>query len=655
MLHGYGDLVRIDLTTRSVNREPLPRDVVKRFIGGMGVNDWYLWQHFLEVDPHIDPLSADNVLIAGLGPLGATGFGLGSKMKFTYKSPLTGFFGDSSSGGDLASQLRWAGVDHLVITGRSKQPVYIFIKDSTIEIRDATHLWGLDTRETVERLRSGEVPRGAGIACIGPAGENGVRFAGIMVTEDRAAGRTGSGCVAGSKNLKAIVAQGTRGVSVHDPKAAMGAAKRIFGKIETDPLAYLFKAYGTLNAVTYYDAIGGNSYRNAQSCKVPDEKIALMSTDWYSAHMKLRDRACCPGCTLGCDSSCKIKGDETERAGRLAGPPGGSPEYFSIATFGFGCDIPDLPAITHLHRICNDYGMDLGEIGGIIPFLMELWERGIITADHTRQWFGEPLSLEWGDLGAVERILRAVAFQENELGRICSQSIEKVAQALEKMTGKPTGPYLVCGKGGTSLHEEIRLFPIWAVNYAVASRGCDHLKGLNLIDKGFRQDISMDWLGKPDAGIGYTPDLKGAAAAMTENYAAVINCLGMCIFRPSSEPLHMPPSLLSEAYTALTGIPLTPEELLLAGERSCNLEKAFNSRLGLRRKDDRLSSRWMNDPADFSLGHGMKAADYLDELLDEYYEKRGWDPTSSLPTRKKLVSLGLTDVADVLESENAAA
>lgn len=652
-MHGYGDIVRVDLTKGTVKRDPMPLELAKKFVGGMGINDWLLWQHFLEVDPQIDPLSKDNVLIAGLGPLGATGFGLGSKMKFTFKSPVTGFFGDSTCGGNFASHLRWAGVDHLVITGRAREPVYLYIEDSTIEIRDARHLWGLGTHETVRELRAGEVASRAGIACIGLAGENGVRYACIMATEERAAGRTGAGCVAGSKNLKAIVALGSRGISVHDPDAAMRAAERIFDAIDADPLIYVFKKNGTLNMVDFYDAIGGNAYLNNQFSKVPDEKVGLMGPNWYAANMKLRDLACSPGCTFGCDSSCQIKGHETKLAKRLAGPVGGSPEYFTIASFGMGCDIPDFAAITHLHRACNEYGMDIGEIGGIIPFLMELWERGIITEDHTREWFGEPVSFEWGNFDAVEKIIRAVAFQENVLGEICSQNVEKVAEALEKITDRPTTPYVVCGKGGSAFHEEIRSFPIWAVNFAVASRGCDHLKGLNIIDKGFRQDISMEWLGKPDAGVGYTPDLKGAAAALAENYVASINCLGVCIFRPATDPLCMPPNLLADAYSALTGIALTPEEMVLAGERACNLEKAFNSRLGLRRKDDRLCARWMEEPVTFEYGEGMKGEDYLEGLLDEYYERHGWDKHTALPTRKKLTALGLSDVADVLQKERA--
>ncbi len=652
-MNGYGDIVRIDLTSGSIEREPVSLELARRFIGGMGINDWLLWEHFLKVDPKIDPMSEDNVLIAGLGPMGATGFGLGSKMKFTFKSPATGFFGDSTVGGSFSSHMRWAGIDHIVVTGKAKEPVYIYIDDSAIEVRDANHLWGLGTRETAEKLRSGEVPSEAGIASIGPAGENGVRYACIMVTEERAAGRVGSGCVAGSKNLKAIAAHGTKGISVHDPQRALESARRIFEAIDNDPLIYGFKRNGTLNMVDFYDAIGSNAYRNNQFSDVPNEKVALMTPNWYADNIKLRDRACSPGCTFGCDSTCRVKGDETDLAKRLAGPAGGSPEYLSIATFGMGCDIPDIPAITHFHETCNDYGMDFGEIGGIIPFLMELWERGIIKEEHTQEWFGEPMTLEWGNFDAVEKIICAVAFQENDLGKICSCNIEKASEELDKVTDIPTSPYVVCGKGGMSFHEEMRSFPIWAVNAAVASRGCDHLKGINIIGKGSRQDISMEWLGKPDAGIAYGTHIKGTMAAVSENYAAAINCLGICILRPASDPLLLPAELFTEAYEALTGIALTHEEILLAGERACNLEKAFNSRIGLRRKDDRLCDRWMNEPVTFEYGKGMKAGDYLNDLLDEYYERHGWDKHTSLQTRDKLDSLGLSEVADVLAKEGA--
>jgi aldehyde:ferredoxin oxidoreductase len=651
-MNGYGDILRVDLSTCTIKREILPEKLAKKYIGGMGINDRLLWEHFLDIDPHIDPLSDKNVLIAGLGPLGATGFGMGSKMKFTFKSPVTGFFGDSTCGGTLGAQLRWAGIDHLVITGKADKPVYLYIEDSKVEIRDAAHLWGLGTHETIKKIRSGEVPNEAGIACIGQAGENLVKFACIIATEERAAGRTGAGCVAGSKNLKAIVAYGTRGIKIDNSKAVIAVIEKVFKTIDADPGAYEIKKNGTLIATDLYDDVGGNVYRNNQFSKVPDEKIKLIKSNWYIKKMKLRDLACSPGCTWGCDSSCQIKGKETKMAKQFAGHVGGSPEYSTVASFGMGCDIPDFTVITHLHRMCNNYGMDLMEIGGIIAFLMELWQRGIITKEHTLEWFGEPISMEWGNFDAVFKVIKAVALQENELGRICSKNVGKVAEVLTEKLGKPTTPYLVCGKGGTAFQEDVRMAPIWALNFAVSSRGCDHLKGYNNIDRALREDISIEWLGKPDAGFGNTYDMKGTIAAVMENHVAVINSLGICAFRPLYEPLLFSLSLFAEIYTVLTGIFITPEDLLLAGERACNLEKAFNVRMGLLRKDDNICKRWMKESVEAEYaGKGMKAEDYLEKLLDEYYEKHGWDKKTSLPTSKKLISLGLSDVAHVLAKE----
>ncbi|HJO93369.1 MAG TPA: aldehyde ferredoxin oxidoreductase C-terminal domain-containing protein [Victivallales bacterium] len=650
-MNGYGDILRVDLTTATVKREALPEKLAKKYIGGMGINDWLLWEHFLDVDPNIDPLRDQDVLIAGLGPLGATGFGLGSKMKFTFKSPVTGFFGDTTCGGTIGSQLRWAGIDHLVITGKAKKPVYLYIEDSKVEIRDATHLWGLGTHATFDKLRSEGISTEAGIACIGQAGENLVRFACIIATEERAAGRTGSGCVAGSKNLKAIVACGTHGLIVDNSNAVIAATEQIFKAIDADKAVYEFKKNGTLQVTDFYDAVGSNAYRNNQFSKVPDDKINLMKADSYTETIKLRDLSCSPGCTLGCDSSCQINGKTSKIAKQLAGPITGSPEYLTVASFGMGCDIPDFAAITYLHRLCNDYGIDIGEIGGILPFLMELWQRNIIKEEHMKEWFGESLSMDWGNFDTVLKVIRAIVFQKNELGKMCSHNVEKLAEALDKKLNVSTQSYKLCGKGGTAFPEDVRMFPSWALNLAVASRGADHLKGFTFMEKASQKDFAIEQFGSDDASVKYTTDMKAASVVLSETYVAAINSLGVCLIQPMFDPIHFPMRLFADALGAMTGISINSDELLLAGERACNLEKAFNIRIGLRREDDRLCERWMKEPVAVEYGKGMKAEDYLNELLDEYYVCHGWDKETSLPTRKKLKSLGLSDVADVLVKE----
>ncbi|MBI4594971.1 MAG: hypothetical protein HY730_01165 [Candidatus Tectomicrobia bacterium] len=653
--HGYGSILRIDLANRKSSVEEIPAGWKRMFIGGGGINDWLLWSHFLSVDPRLDPRSQDNVLIAGLGPLGATGLGLGSKMKWTFKGPAYGMFGDSVSGGTLSANMRWAGYDYLVITGRAKDPLYLWIDDDEIEFREAKHIWGKGVPESVAAIRNEVNDRDAAVACIGPAGENLVAYASIIVTPSRAAGRCGGGCVAGSKNLKAIAVRGTKGIPVYNPTEFLEVTREVFERLESDPTNGGFRKHGTLGIAGFYDRIGGNAYRNNQSSKVPDEKMVKLHAHWFSEHLKTADLSCSPGCTLGCGHKYFIQGHESELAKNYAGEKGEGPEYFSVATFGMGCDIPDLAAVTHFQSQCNFYGFDIGEIGGIVPFLMELWERGVIDEKDSQRWCGEALSLNWGNAEAVEKIMDFVGYQKNHLGVMLRDGMAKAAQKIMEEKDKPVDKYLITGKGGGTLHEEIRNFPTWALNFAVASRGCDHLKGLNMLDKGFRKDISMAWFGRPEAGKGYCPDLKGMGAAHAENYVAVLNALGVCVFRTAPNPLIIPLEVMSRAYAAMTGVALSAEEMYAAGERICNLEKAFNSRLGLRRQDDHLSYRLMEEPATWGPGKGMKAGDYLEALLDEYYDYHGWDKKTSLQTKQKLTALELDDVAAVLSREGALA
>lgn len=653
--YGYGSILRVDLNDKKISVEDIPMNWKRMFIGGGGINDWLLWKHFLTVDPAIDPRSQDNVLIGGLGPLGATGLGLGSKMKWTFKGPAYGIFADSVSGGTLGSNMRWAGYDYLVITGRAKEPMYLWIDDDEIEIRSAKHLWGKGVPETVATLRREVNDEEVSVACIGPAGENLVSYASLIVTPSRAAGRCGGGCVAGSKNLKAIAVRGTKGLPVYNPKEFLEITREVFERLETDPVNERRRKVGTLGAAEFYDRIGGNAYRNNQYSKVPDEKMKKLHPDWFTEHLKTADLACAPGCTFACCNKYGIHGNESELAKTYAGEKGDGPEYLSVATFGMGCDIADMPAVAHFQSRCNFYGFDIAEIGGTIPFLMELWEKGIIDEKDTERWCGEPLHLNWGNAEAVEKIMSYVGYQKNLLGEILKDGMAKAAQKIMEEKDRPVEKYLLTGKAGSTLHEEIRPFPIWAINFAVASRGCDHLKGINQIDKAFRKDVSTAWFGRPEAGEGYTPDLKGMAAARSENYVSALNALGVCVFRTALNPTIIPFEVLCRAYTALTGIALSADELYMAGERIYNVEKAFNSRLGLKRKDDRLSERWMNEPATWGPGKGMKVSDYFETLLDEYYDYHGWDKKSSLQTRQKLSALELDEIATVLAGEGGLA
>jgi len=652
----YGDILRIDLTTEKVTREPIPREIIRKYVGGEGINDWLLWEHFSRVDPRIDPLSEGNVLILGLGPLGGTCFGQGSKMKFTFKGVTYNMFGDSVAGGAFGAKMRWAGHDYVVITGRAKRPSYIFISNDAVELRDASRLKGKATKATHQAIREEIGDEEVDTACIGPAGENGVTFASITTSGWRSAARTGGGAVMGSKNLKAIAVRGTKGIPVHDPRAFFQASKDMFDRLSGLPITEAWKREGTLMAIETYNQVGSNPWRNSQGIVLPADALAKLQGSVYRSLFKVRPLACSPGCSTACSAYHRVQGHETPLAKKYIGP-GDKPEYLTVASFGAMCDIRDYAAMNHYYTWTSDLAADFLELGNICGFLMELWDRGLITARDMQEWTGEPITMEWGNAEAVDKVIESIAFQRNRLGEIFKGGVYKGAQKLEQIKGMPLLKYVTYAKGGSVINEELRPFPTWMTNMAVSSRGCCHLKAVTLVDKTGRQDVSQALLGNPGAGIRFTPDMKGALSAITECVTAAYNCLGVCILVAVFDPINLPPGTHIPGYTSLTGIPLTAQELYLAGQRAYNLEKAFNSRLGYTRKDDKVCERWMKEPlADPGpTPKGMKAEDYLEHTLTEYYQWHGWDPQTGLQTREGLEKLEMKEVADLLEREGALA
>ncbi|MFQ5874383.1 MAG: aldehyde ferredoxin oxidoreductase family protein [Dehalococcoidia bacterium] len=652
---GYGDILRIDLTTRRVAREPVPDRLIECFLGGYGINDYLFWEHFQDTDPRVDPLSPDNVLIIGMGPFLGTGLGLGSKTKFTFKGPAYEMFGDSVAGGAFGAQLRWAGYDHVVITGRAESPVYVWISDDQVQIIDAHHLWGLTAGATDLAIKQEVGDSQVHTACIGPAGENLVTFASISVSVHRSAGRCGGGAVMGSKNLKAIVAKGSRGISVCDPEGFFRVADQMRELIEGIKFSDTWKKYGTLRISESYNRIGSNSWRNFRSGIVPDDALERLSAEWFNDNIKVHGLSCSPGCATACSAWYEVKGNETPGAARYAREGSGKPEYLTVASFGMMCDIRDMTAVGHLHRMCSEYSMDLQEVGNICALLMELWERGAITQREVEQWWGESLSLNWGDAETVEKILVALGTQSNKLAEIFRRGSYRGAVYLEELTGKPVLKYANYGKGGSCVNEEPRPFPIWLTNMAVASRGADHLKGASNPDKFGGTKLSTAWWGRPEAGERFTATLKGAHSAKAENFTAAANCLGICTIASGLGLPNIPFQMFADGYNALTGRKLSGEDLWLIGERVCNLEKAFNSRLGLTREDDTVCGRWLSEEVTEGPGEGMKAGDYLQQTLDEYYETKGWDKVSGLQTEDTLKRMGLQDVARVLKRDGVLA
>ncbi len=638
MSYGWaGRVLRVDLTENKISKEPLPASWGEQFLGGSGINDWILWN---EVGPEVEPLSPDNRLIFGIGPLAGTIVPLGSRTHVTTRSPLTGIFGDCNGGGFWGTTLKYAGYDHLVIQGRAERPVYLLINGDEVSIRDAGRLWGHDVYETDDALKK-ELGRDVCVASIGPAGENLVRFASIMFDRYRAAAKTGAGCVMGSKNLKAVVVRGTKGVAVAKPEELRTMAKELLKglDIRLSPGMANFAKYGTTGLLTSYNAIGCHSVRNYQD--VIFDRMDDIAPDKFLEKYVVRNISCSVSCPVHCCHWWQI------RDGRYAGESGAKPEYIVMASMGIHLGVHDLDAILHFQNLVNRYGMDSTETGTGIGLLMELWQRGIITGADTGG-----IRYQWGDVDAIEETVARIA-QRREVGELLADGTVAAARKI----GRDAERYVCHSKGMTEV-EDVRGFPQWALAYSISTRGCDHLKAHGQIDKQGRRDISEIVFGVPDVGDPTSAAYKGKSAKYHEDFMAITNSLGMCMFNVLSLSLKFNPKRAvhmgdyAPIFGAVTGVELSREEFMRCGERIVCLEKAYNARLGISRKDDTLHGRWMHEPCPSGLGKGMKCADYLDGCLDEYYAERGFDPKTGLPRGEKLRELGLESVAEELSQRS---
>jgi len=647
----YGKIIRIDLTKGNIDTEPVPEVWQQKYLGAEGINDRLLWEHFMTVSPHIDPLSPENVLIGGVGPLGGTGaLGAGTKMKWTFKSPVYNIFGDSVGCGFFGSELRYAGYDYIVITGKAKKPVYIYIYDDEIEIRNAEKMWGTDAYQADTLIKEDMGVPEAQTALIGQAGENLVRFACMVMSRNRTAAKTGSGCVMGSKNLKGIGVRGTKGIKIADPARFFMVNQRAYSLMDASPTWNVFAKEGTGFLVRHYNEVGGQPWKNHQSNVLPEDVTDNIDSDFHLRNFKIRDCACSAGCATACSDLWRIKGNETPYSSTMAGQTGKKPDYGFIASC-MCWGVKDLAHIFHLQHEWDRYGVDSMEMGESIGFLMDMFEKGIITENDIEKWTGKKMKFTWGDINVVNFITQSVAKKENELYDIVHRGLYQTALNIEKLKGVPATRYANYGGKHATEVEDIRSRPTWTLLFAVSTRGADHLKALSAMEQMNLIDVAISVFGSEEAANPKNPYLVGCVAAWEENRTTAMNCTGICIFNSVTWSYLGPGTdLIKESIIAVTG--KDPGDLLEIGERVYNLEKAFNSWLNLTRKNDTLCEAWMKDPIpEGKPGAGMKAEDNLDMWLDEYYEYRRWDKENGLQTIECLKQLGLEDVAGVLVDE----
>ncbi|MEM2927132.1 MAG: aldehyde ferredoxin oxidoreductase family protein [Candidatus Bathyarchaeia archaeon] len=612
LIGGYmGSLLRIDLSREKVDTEPLDFEIAKKLFGGSAYGAWLLYK---EVPASIDPLGPENHLIIMTGPFTGTFVPGGTRASAVAKSPLTGIFGEASSAGFFPSELKFAGFDGIVVEGRASSPIYLKIFDGRAELLDASHLWGLDTFETMERLRAELGDPRIRVACIGPAGERLVRLAAIINDDGRAFGRTGLGAVMGSKGLKAIAVRGRMRVPIADKEAFGECLKAFRDGIAKAPRAQSFRQYGTAGGVEVFEHIGNLPIKNWRQGTFPGASKITGST---MAKTILKAPWACLGCPIACGREIEVK------EGPYKGLAGPGPEYETIAMLGSMCLNENLDSIAKANDLCNRYGIDTISTGAVIAFAMECYERGLIDKSDTGG-----IDLQWGNQEAIIRLTELIGRREG-FGEILGKGVREASRQI----GKGSEAFAIHVKGLEAPAHEPRRFKSMGLAYATSNRGACHMQGLaNCIERG----LLMPEYGLNEALDGFTIERKPEVVILYQNLCSALDALCLCKF-----PVFGVTSfeLVAKTYEAITGLPMDKEGILEAGDKAWNLKRAYNFLCGIRAKDDRLPDRFTNEPLPDGFAKGQVCE--LEPMLKRYYELRGWNPDNGSPNKAKISDLGL--------------
>src|SRR4030043_356355 len=610
----------INLDNESVKVSPVPLDLRKKFLGGRGINISLLSKSY---SPDLDPLSPQNPLIFGAGLLTGT-LGFGSRMNIPAKSPESGHLGDSNMGGDFGAELVQAGFSHLVITGRSRKPVYLMIKNGEIEIRDAKPLSGLDTVETQQRIRQELGDGNIQVACIGLAGENLVRFASIRTGMKNSAGRTGMGAVMGSKNLKAMAVRGTLGITISDPKIYLKYyLTQLKTLMETKWVQALGK-YGTPLLFQYANTMGFLSIRNNQFTTIGDQGYALEAEALkpYSTGM-----LSCFGCPAHCRHRFSIE------EGKYEGTKGEGPEYASIGSLGTKLGNIDLKNIIYATELCNRYGLDTISTGSYLAWAMELFQRGIIDQEMTE------IPLNWGDGEAILRLIHWIV-ERKGLGNVLAEGA-----FAKKSFGEVSRDYLLDVKNFPIEMTDERLPKSFALGMATSTRGACHMRSRPSLDVlGLPEKILKKTYGGSVSSQFSSYSGKGRMVWWHEIFNAVCDALGLCRFLTVFSSPHAPQyQQFSKLIALSTGLTFTSNELKSIGERIYTLERMMLVKDGISRQDDTLPKRYFEEPIPEGPAQGeVISHKEFNGMLDEYYRLHGWDE-NGIPRRENLERLGLDE------------
>lgn len=617
-----GTILRIDLSTGKIYREPLTEELAHNFIGGRGLNSRILYG---ETGAESDPLGPDNRLIIGTGPTTGT-LGLGnSRFTITAKSPLTGILGDASGGGSFGAEIKFAGYDHVIIQGKSDKPVYIWINDDEVTIKDASHLQGKITWDTEELIRKELGDWDIKTLSIGPAGENLVRYASPIPNDEAVPAETGMGCVMGSKNLKAIAVRGSKSVKVADPDKYLAIVRSWYEDIPKQPLRKLHHEIGTTWLIKQFNQVYDLSIKNAQELHRSEEEIGPFLGENAVPKYLVRHLACF-SCSHACQKYLQIY------EGPFAGESGRRPEYGCLASLCLELGIFDFSFGLKITNFANQYGIDAQEAGPTMAMAFECYQRGILTRKDT-----DGLKLEWGNKEAALELLRKIAYREG-IGNILADGSLNAARKIGR--GAEKYSYTIKGK---SHPDRLTAYIPAVLGFAVATRGFDHLRGTVF--------PHITALGPPKFWD-YNPSY--AEAVMDREHSQTMaDSLEICKFLTEFGLMKEGTgsvSRMATLLTAITGVDFSAEDLHRAADRIFNIERAYIVKNGIRRRDDLPPHHFLDTPLPEGPSKGKTIdIEKFEQLKDSWYELRGSDKRTGAPTRETLEKLGLRYVADDLD------
>ncbi len=594
----------VNLTDRTVDFIETPEEIIRHFVGGRGLNMYYLYKY---LKPQADPLSPDNVLILGTGILTGTLAPNTGRHSVTCKSPESGIIGDSNIGGFLGPEMRFAGIDRLIILGKADRPVYLYLEDGKIEIRDASDYWGLLCSETEAKFHY-ELGSDVEVQSIGPAGENLVRFACTRYGVKNAAGRCGTGAVWGSKNLKAVVARGNQGLPVADPQGMIDKYIELRDYLKESKVINVLGRVGTPLLYDVSNYLGAIRTHNSQ------QTVFFDTLNAEEVHKHVEKMIGCYGCVVHCRHRNTLGGE--------------GPEYTTEVLLGANIGVADTGKMIDLNNIVNDLGLDVSSTGTYLAWAIELFEKGYLNEETAGR------TLRFGDYDMAKKLIYDIAYRKG-LGDTLAEG-----SRLVQIFGPETADFLIAIKGlPQSDPHDVRYLKGFALGIATSSRGADHLRSrptLEILD--LPVPFTTQLYGEAVDPNPTSYDSKSTVVHFSETIYAVVDCMGICKFvcHGFNSPRNLNYDHFSELTKLATGLEFSKEDLRQVGRRVIDQERLINyQEKGITRKDDTLPARYFDEPMPSARAKGSHIdREGFNKMLDEYYTLAGWDRDGMLPRER---------------------